>query len=110
MQDTFYIDKETLLRTHTSGSQIHFMEKTQPPIRIISPGRVYRNEDISVRSYCLFHQIEGLYIDKNVKFSDLKGTLYYFAKQFFCKNIKTRHTNQVTSKYCKNHNKTFFQK
>ena len=90
MQDTFYIDKETLLRTHTSSSQIHFMEKNQPPIRVISPGRVYRNEDISVRSYCLFHQIEGLYIDKNVKFSDLKGTLDYFAKSLFGENVKTR--------------------
>ena len=90
MQDTFYIDKETLLRTHTSSSQIHFMEKNEPPIRVISPGRVYRNEDISVRSYCLFHQIEGLYIDKNVKFSDLKGTLDYFAKSLFGENVKTR--------------------
>jgi len=90
MQDTFYIDKETLLRTHTSSSQIHFMEKNHPPIRVISPGRVYRNEDISVRSYCLFHQIEGLYIDKNVKFSDLKGTLDYFAKNLFGENVKTR--------------------
>ena len=90
MQDTFYIDKETLLRTHTSSSQIHFMEKNAPPIRVISPGRVYRNEDISVRSYCLFHQIEGLYIDKNVKFSDLKGTLDYFAKNLFGENVKTR--------------------
>ena len=90
MQDTFYIDKETLLRTHTSSSQIHFMEKNQPPLRVISPGRVYRNEDISVRSYCLFHQIEGLYIDKNVKFSDLKGTLDYFAKSLFGENVKTR--------------------
>ena len=90
MQDTFYIDKETLLRTHTSSSQIHFMEKNQPPIRVISPGRVYRNEDISVRSYCLFHQIEGLYIDKDVKFSDLKGTLDYFAKNLFGENVKTR--------------------
>ncbi len=90
MQDTFYINKETLLRTHTSSSQIHFMEKNQPPLRIISPGRVYRNEDISVRSYCLFHQIEGLYIDKNVKFSDLKGTLDYFAKSLFGENVKTR--------------------
>ena len=90
MQDTFYIDKETLLRTHTSSSQIHFMEKNQPPIRVISPGRVYRNEDISVRSYCLFHQIEGLYIDRNVKFSDLKGTLDYFAKSLFGESVKTR--------------------
>jgi len=90
MQDTFYLDPETLLRTHTSSSQIHFMEKNQPPIRVISPGRVYRNEDISVRSYCLFHQIEGLYIDENVKFSDLKGTLDYFAKSLFGENVKTR--------------------
>tara|TARA_Y100001970_G_scaffold288459_1_gene415794 strand:+ start:3856 stop:4869 length:1014 start_codon:yes stop_codon:yes gene_type:complete len=90
MQDTFYIDDELLLRTHTSGSQIHFMEKNNPPIRIISPGRVYRNEDISVRSYCLFHQIEGLYIDKKVTLSDLKGTLNYFAKELFGKNVKTR--------------------
>ena len=90
MQDTFYIDSETLLRTHTSSSQIHFMEKNEPPIRIISPGRVYRNEDISVRSYCLFHQVEGLYIDKDVKFSDLKGTLDYFAKSLFGENVKTR--------------------
>jgi len=90
MQDTFYIDKNILLRTHTSGSQIHFMEKHNPPIRIISPGKVYRNEDISVRSHCLFHQVEGLYIDKNVTFSDLKGTLNYFAEELFGKKIKTR--------------------
>ena len=90
MQDTFYIDKNILLRTHTSGSQIHFMEKNNPPIRIISPGKVYRNEDISVRSHCLFHQVEGLYIDKNVTFSDLKGTLNYFAEELFGKKIKTR--------------------
>ena len=90
MQDTFYIDNNLLLRTHTSGSQIHFMENHKPPIRILSPGRVYRNEDISVRSYCLFHQIEGLYVDSNVSFSDLKGTLEYFAKEFFGSNVKTR--------------------
>ena len=90
MQDTFYINENLLLRTHTSGSQIHFMEKNNPPIRILSPGRVYRNEDISVRSYCLFHQIEGLYVDKNVSFSNLKGTLEYFAKEFFGSNVKTR--------------------
>ena len=69
MQDTFYIGNDSLLRTHTSSSQVHFMENNEPPIRILSPGRVYRNEDISVRSYCLFHQIEGLYVDKNVTFS-----------------------------------------
>ena len=90
MQDTFYINENLLLRTHTSGSQIHFMEKNDPPIRILSPGRVYRNEDISVRSYCLFHQIEGLYVDKNVSFSNLKGTLEYFAKEFFGPKVKTR--------------------
>jgi len=90
MQDTFYINDNILLRTHTSGSQIHFMENNRPPIRILSPGRVYRNEDISVRSYCLFHQIEGLYVDGNVSFSELKGTLEYFAKEFFGSKVKTR--------------------
>ena len=90
MQDTFYVEKDILLRTHTSSSQVHFMENNNPPIRILSPGRVYRNEDISVRSYCLFHQIEGLYVDKNVTFSDLKGTLEYFAKEFFGPKIKIR--------------------
>ena len=90
MQDTFYIEKDILLRTHTSSSQVHFMENNNPPIRVLSPGRVYRNEDISVRSYCLFHQIEGLYVDKNVTFSDLKGTLEYFAKEFFGPKIKIR--------------------
>jgi phenylalanyl-tRNA synthetase alpha chain len=90
MQDTFYINDNVLLRTHTSGSQIHFMEHNEPPIRILSPGRVYRNEDISVRSYCLFHQIEGLYVDRNVSFSELKGTLEYFAKEFFGSDVKTR--------------------
>ena len=89
MQDTFYITNEILLRTHTSGSQIHFMQANEPPVRIIAPGRVYRNEDISVRSYCLFHQIEGLYVDKKVTFSDLKGT-DYFAKQLYGKEVKTR--------------------
>ena len=90
MQDTFYLDNDALLRTHTSSTQVHFMENNEPPIRILSPGRVYRNEDISVRSYCLFHQIEGLYVDKNVTFSDLKGTLEYFAKQFFGPKTKIR--------------------
>ena len=90
MQDTFYTENSNLLRTHTSGSQIHHMENNTPPIRILSPGRVYRNEDISVRSYCLFHQIEGLYVDKKVTFSDLKSTLEYFAREFFGSNIKTR--------------------
>jgi len=90
MQDTFYINSELLLRTHTSSTQIHYMENNEPPLRIISPGRVYRNEDISVKSYCLFHQIEGLYVDKDVSFSDLKSTLDYFAKTMFGKDVKVR--------------------
>ena len=90
MQDTFYITDEVLLRTHTSDTQIHYMEDHEPPVRIIAPGRVYRNEDISVRSYCLFHQVEGLYVDTGVTFSELKGTLEYFAKELFGQNVKTR--------------------
>ena len=90
MQDTFYISDGNVLRTHTSNSQIHFMMENKPPIRIIAPGRVYRNEDVSVRSYCLFHQIEGLYVDKNVSFSDLKSVLNYFARELFGSNVKTR--------------------
>ncbi len=88
MQDTFYINKDPdwLLRTHTSSVQIRHMENNKPPIRTISPGRVYRNEDISARSHCFFHQIEGLYIDKNVSFVDLKQTLLYFTNQLFGKN------------------------
>ena len=87
MQDTFYINDNVLLRTHTSDTQIHFMESHEPPVRIIAPGRVYRNEDVSVRSYCLFHQIEGLYVDA---FAELKGTLDYFARELFGQNVKTR--------------------
>lgn len=93
MQDTFYIDKaqEILLRTHTSSAQIRVMEKQKPPIRIITPGRVFRNETISARAHCTFHQVEGLYIDKNVSFADLKQTLYYFAKEMFgSENIRMR--------------------
>jgi len=90
MQDTYYLNNEKLLRTHTSASQIHFMENNTPPVKIISPGRVYRNEDISVRSYCLFHQIEGLYVDKNVSFSDLKGVMEYFSKKYFGEDVKVR--------------------
>ena len=90
MQDTFYLKDGNVLRTHTSNSQIHYMLDNKPPIRIIAPGRVYRNEDISVRSYCLFHQIEGLYVDKAVTFSELKGTLDYFARELFGKEVKTR--------------------
>lgn len=86
MQDTFFVQtnpEKHLLRTHTSGVQIRYMENNKPPIRTISPGRVYRNEDISARSHCLFHQVEGLYVDKNVSFADLKQTLLYFTEQLF---------------------------
>ncbi len=92
MQDTFFIEKnpDILLRTHTSSVQVRVMSGEQPPIRTISPGRVYRNEAISARSHCFFHQIEGLYIDKNVSFADLKQTLLYFAKEFFGEQTKIR--------------------
>ena len=88
MQDTFFINKDPdlLLRTHTSSVQIRHMEINKPPIRTISPGRVYRNEDISSRSHCFFHQIEGLYIDKEVSFADLKQTLIYFTQELFGKS------------------------
>ncbi len=88
MQDTFFIQTspDILLRTHTSSVQVRFMENNQPPIRTISPGRVFRNEDISARSHCIFHQVEGLYIDKNVSFSDLKQTLLYLTKALFGKS------------------------
>jgi phenylalanyl-tRNA synthetase alpha chain len=86
MQDTFFVEKgenEMALRTHTSSVQVRVMENSTPPIRTISPGRVYRNEAISARAHCFFHQVEGLYIDKNVSFADLKQTLLYFAKELF---------------------------
>ncbi len=85
MQDTFYLQNtsEWLLRTHTSPVQARIMEKSTPPIRIIAPGRVYRNETISSRSHCQFHQVEGLYIDENVSFADMKQTLFYFAQEMF---------------------------
>lgn len=87
MQDTFFIEKnpDILLRTHTSSVQIRHMETHQPPIRILSPGRVFRNEAISSRAHCIFHQIEGLYIDKKVSFADLKQTIQYFTKELFGK-------------------------
>ena len=98
MQDTFFIEKkggnvadDVLLRTHTSNVQIRLMQQKQPPLRSIMPGRVYRNEAISARAHCLFHQVEGLYIDKNVGFKDLKDTLYYFAKEMFGKDTKVRY-------------------
>ncbi len=85
MQDTFYLQQsaEMLLRTHTSSVQARTMTTQQPPIRIIAPGRVYRNETVSARSHCQFHQVEGLYIDENVSFADLKQTLHYFAKEMY---------------------------
>lgn len=88
MQDTFFIqtDPDILLRTHTSSVQVRYMEQNKPPIRTISPGRVYRNEAISARSHCFFHQVEGLYIDKGVSFADLKQTLQYFTTALFGKS------------------------
>ncbi|MBN1634239.1 MAG: phenylalanine--tRNA ligase subunit alpha [Ignavibacteria bacterium] len=95
MQDTFYVksevkDKRYLLRTHTSPAQIRIMENQPPPVRVIVPGKCYRNEAISSRSLSMFHQVEGLYVDKKVSFRELKGTLDYFAKEFFGKELKTR--------------------
>jgi phenylalanyl-tRNA synthetase alpha chain len=92
MQDTFYvnINPEMVLRTQTSSVQVHIMEKQTPPIRTISPGRVYRNEAISARAHCQFHQVEGLYIDTKVSFADLKQTLLYFAQEMFDKDTKIR--------------------
>ena len=88
MQDTFFIEKDPdlLLRTHTSSVQVRYMESHKPPIRTISPGRVFRNEDISARAHCIFHQVEGLYIDTDVSFADLKQTLLYFTKEMFGKS------------------------
>ena len=92
MQDTFFISKnpDMVLRTHTSNVQIRLMENSKPPVRVIIPGRVYRNETVSAKSHCFFHQVEGLYVDKNVSFKDLKDTLYYFAKEMFGKKTKVR--------------------
>ncbi len=92
MQDTFFIEKDPdiLLRTHTSSVQVRVMEKSKPPIRTISPGRVFRNEAISARAHCIFHQVEGLYIDENVSFADLKQTLLYFARELFGADTEIR--------------------
>ncbi len=90
MQDTFFLSKDFLLRTHTSPVQIRVMEKHKPPVRVIMPGRCYRNEAVSSRSFCMFHQVEGLYVDSDVTFSELKGTLVGFAKQFYGENLKYR--------------------
>lgn len=92
MQDTFFIEKnpDVLLRTHTSNVQIRLMTSQKPPIRAIMPGRVYRNEAISARAHCFFHQVEGLYVDRNVGFADLKQTLYHFAREMYGKDIHIR--------------------
>ena len=92
MQDTFFIQRnpDVLLRTHTSSVQTRVMEHAKPPIRILCPGRVYRNEAISARAHCFFHQVEGLYVDKNVSFADLKQTLLYFAREMFGAETKIR--------------------
>ena len=98
MQDTFFIEKkgvngapqDMLLRTHTSNVQIRLMKSQKPPIRAIMPGRVYRNEAISARAHCFFHQVEGLYVDKNVSFADLKQTIFHFAKEMYGKDVKLR--------------------
>ncbi|MBL7745694.1 MAG: phenylalanine--tRNA ligase subunit alpha [Chitinophagaceae bacterium] len=92
MQDTFYIQQnpDWVLRTHTSSVQIREMDKGKLPIRMLMPGRVYRNETVSARSHCFFHQVEGLYIDENVSFADLKQTLYFFVKEMYGKDVKVR--------------------
>ena len=90
MQDTFFVSRDTLLRTHTSPVQIRVMEQQQPPVRVIMPGKVYRNEAINARSYCMFHQVEGLCVDRGVTFSELKGTLISFIKQFYGSSLKYR--------------------
>lgn len=92
MQDTFFIEKEPdiALRTHTSSVQVRVMERQKPPIRTLSPGRVFRNEAISARAHCVFHQVEGLYVDRDVSFADLKHTIYHFVKEMFGKDTKIR--------------------
>lgn len=96
MQDTFFVEKsnkeggDILLRTHTSNVQIRLLEKQKPPVRAIMPGRVYRNEAISARAHCFFHQVEGLYVDRNVSFADLKQTIFHFAKEMYGNDIKLR--------------------
>lgn len=92
MQDTFYLQNSTemLLRTHTSSVQSRVMTTSKPPIRIIAPGRVYRNETVSARSHCQFHQVEGLYVDENVSFADMKQTIYYFAREMYGEGTKIR--------------------
>ena len=98
MQDTYFIEKnpDILLRTHTSNVQIRLMNKKKPPIRSIMPGRVYRNEAISARAHCFFHQMEGLVVTENTSFKDLKNTLYHFAKEMFGKNTKIRLDHHIS--------------
>jgi phenylalanyl-tRNA synthetase alpha chain len=90
MQDTFFISEKFLLRTHTTPVQVRILENHKPPVRAIMPGRVYRNEAVSARSYCMFHQVDGIYVDTDVTFAELKGTLVSFAKQFYGENLKYR--------------------
>ncbi|CAN5910490.1 phenylalanine--tRNA ligase subunit alpha [soil metagenome] len=90
MQDTFFIDKDIALRTHTSSVQVRVLEKTAPPVRIVMPGRVYRNEAISARAHCFFHQVEGLYVDKGVSFADMKQVLLYFSREMFGEKTEIR--------------------
>ena len=90
MQDTFFISKDFLLRTHTSPVQVRVMKNYKPPIRAIMPGRVYRSEAVNARSYCMFHQVEGLVIDTDITFAELKGTLVFFARQFYGNDLKYR--------------------
>ena len=107
MQDTFYISQnpDWLLRTHTSSVQVREMQKGNLPIRIICPGRVYRNETISARAHCFFHQVEGLYIAENVSFADLKQTLYFFVQEMFGKDVKSSFSSKLFPVYraqCRN--------
>ncbi|HEU4717971.1 MAG TPA: phenylalanine--tRNA ligase subunit alpha [Bacteroidia bacterium] len=90
MQDTFFIGDDIALRTHTSSVQVRVLENTQPPVRIVMPGRVYRNEAISARAHCFFHQVEGLYVDKNVSFADMKQALLYFSREMFGEKTEIR--------------------
>ena len=90
MQDTFYLADDLILRTHTSPVQIRVFEKRKPPVKILAPGRVYRHEAINARSYCLFYQVEGFYVDENVTFADLKGALVAFVKEFFGRDVELR--------------------
>ncbi len=90
MQDTFFVDEDIVLRTHTSSVQVRLMENKKPPLRAIMPGRVFRNEAITARAHCIFHQVEGLYVDENVSLVDLKQTLYHFVKEMFGQDTQVR--------------------